>query len=91
MKVVWTNTAIEHLQAIHDYIARNSTLYANRVIEQLLSRSQQIAEFPYSGRTVPEFQDKSIREVISRPYRIIYRIKANQIDVLAVVHSSQQF
>ncbi|NES18088.1 MAG: type II toxin-antitoxin system RelE/ParE family toxin [Symploca sp. SIO3E6] len=91
MKVVWTNTAIEHLQSIHDYIAQNSKVYANRAIEKLLGRSQQIAEFPYSGRTVSEFQDQSIREVISRPYRIIYRIKANQIDVLAVVHSSQQF
>ncbi len=91
MKVVWTNTAVDHLQSIHDYIARDSKVYANRVVNKLLNRSQQIAEFPYSGRTVAEFQNESIREVISRPYRIIYRIKVKQIDVLAVVHSSQKF
>lgn len=89
MKVVWTATAINHLQAIHDYIAQNSTLYATQVIDRLTQRSQQIAEFPNSGRIVPEFRDESIREVIERPYRIIYRITATQIDVLAVVHGSQ--
>ena len=67
MKVVWTNVAIEHLQSIHDYISQNSDVYADRVVDQLLSRSQQIAEFPHSGRIVPEFQDKSIREVFSPP------------------------
>jgi plasmid stabilization system protein ParE len=38
---------------------------------------------------VPEYEVPDIREVIERPYRIIYRIKADQIDVLAVVHSAQ--
>jgi toxin ParE1/3/4 len=38
---------------------------------------------------VPEYEAPDIREVIERPYRIIYRIKADQIDVLAVVHGAQ--
>ena len=82
---------VEHLQSIHDYIAQNSDVYADHVVENLLSSSQQISEFPNSGRVVPEFQDKNIREVISRLYRIIYRIKTDQIDVLAIVHGAQQF
>ena len=39
---------------------------------------------------VPEYQVPDIREVIERPYRIIYRIKPNQIDVLAVFHCAQE-
>ena len=42
-----------------------------------------------SGRVVPEFKIDQIREVIERPYRIIYYIKPDQIEVLAVVHGSQ--
>lgn len=38
---------------------------------------------------VPEYEAPDIREVIERSYRIIYRIKPDQIDVLAVVHSTQ--
>jgi plasmid stabilization system protein ParE len=47
------------------------------------------AEFPFSGRRVPEYDIDQIREVIEGPYRIIYHIKPDQIDVLAVIHGSQ--
>jgi plasmid stabilization system protein ParE len=54
VKVVWTETALGHLAAIHHYIAQNSAVYAERQIQRLLSRVPQIAEFPDSGRIVPE-------------------------------------
>ena len=90
MKVFWTNTAVNHLSAIYTYIAQNSPQYAARMIDRLTRRSQQIASFPLSGRVVSEFETKQIREVIEGSYRIIYYIKPDQIDILAVLHSSQQ-
>ena len=36
-------------------------------------------------------QTDEIRELIEKPYRIIYRIKEDQIDVLAVIHGSRLF
>jgi plasmid stabilization system protein ParE len=41
------------------------------------------------GAKVREYQAQDIREVIERPYRIIYRVRANQVDILAVVHGAQ--
>jgi plasmid stabilization system protein ParE len=38
---------------------------------------------------VPEYEAEYIREIIEKPYRIIYRIKPEQIDVLAVIHGAQ--
>ncbi len=90
MKVRWTHTARQHLRAIHTYIAQDSVPFANRVVDRLTRRSIQIAEFPLSGRTVPEFAHGQIREVLERPYRLIYYIRADQIDVLAVLHAAQQ-
>jgi toxin ParE1/3/4 len=89
VRVHWTNAAIDHLVAINDYVSNDSKLYADRLIDKLTRRSEQIAAFPLSGRMVPEYKDESIREVIERPYRIIYRIKVDQIDILAVVHGAQ--
>jgi plasmid stabilization system protein ParE len=77
--VHWTDTARDHLQAIHAYIARNSPQYALHVVDRLTRRSQQIAEFPLSGR-----------QVLEGPFRIIYDIKPDQIDVLAVIHGARQ-
>ncbi|NHZ72471.1 MAG: type II toxin-antitoxin system RelE/ParE family toxin [Aquificales bacterium] len=89
MKVHWTNTAIEHLLAIYEHISQNSPLYAQRMVDRLTRRSEQIAAFPKSGRKLPEYEAGDIREVIEKPYRIIYRIKSEQIDVLAVIYSTR--
>jgi addiction module RelE/StbE family toxin len=89
MKVHWTETAEGHLDAIYAYIARDSPVYARRMVDRLTRRSQQIGDFPLSGRKVPELEVKQIREVIEWPYRIIYHIKPDQIDVLAVIHGSE--
>jgi len=89
MKVHWTDTADGHLEAIHTYIAQDSPEYAQRMVDRLTRRSQQIADFPLSGRRVPEYDMDQIREVIEGPYRIVYHIKPDQIDVLAVLHGAQ--
>jgi toxin ParE1/3/4 len=89
MNVQWTDTAQGHLDAIYHYIAQNSPEYAKLMVDRLTRRSQQIAEFPQSGRVVPEYEMEQIREVIESPYRIIYYIKPDQIDVLAVVHAAR--
>lgn len=90
MKVFWTQTAVENLSAIYTYIAQNSLQYAARIVDRITRRSEQIANFPFSGRTVPEFETEQIREVIEGSYRIIYYIKAEQIEVLAIIHGSQK-
>lgn len=89
MKVHWTESAERHLDAIHDHIARDSPTYALRTIDRLTRRSQQIADFPLSGRRVPECDVDEIREVIEDPYRIIYHLKPDQVDVIAVIHGAR--
>lgn len=90
MKVVWTDTAKRNLRTIHDFIAQNSPAYAKRMVDRLTSRSKQIGAFPLSGRIVPEFDVGQIREVLERPYRIIYHIRPDHVDVIAVLHMSRR-
>lgn len=90
MKIHWTGTAEGHLDAIYTYIAQDSPEYARRLVDRLTRRSQQIAEFPFSGRRVPEYDVNQIREVIEGAFRIIYHIKVDQIDVLAVIHGAME-
>jgi plasmid stabilization system protein ParE len=91
VKVHWTDTARDHLRAIHAYIARDSPRYAQRMVDRLTRRSQQIGEFPLSGRKVPEFDVPQIRQLVEGPFRIIYYIKPDQINVLAIIHGARQF
>ena len=89
MNVHWTNTAQAHLDGIYRYIAQDSPEYAKRMMDRLTRRSQQISAQPFSGRRVPEYDLDQIREVIEWPYRIIYHIKHDQIDVVAVLHGAR--
>jgi plasmid stabilization system protein ParE len=89
MKVAWTATAQDHLDAIYSYISQDSSHYALRMVDRLTRRSQQIADAPFSGRRVPEYDLEQIREMIEGAYRIIYYIKPDQIDVLAVIHGAR--
>ena len=59
------------------------------MVARLTRRSRQIADAPLSGRRVPEYDMDQIRQVIEIPYRIIYHIRADQIDVIAVLHGSR--
>lgn len=89
MRIHWTNNAIAHLVNIYEYIANDSPVYAKRMVDKITRRSEQIAAFPASGCTVDEYASDDIREIIESPYRIIYRVKRDQIDVLAVMHCAR--
>ncbi len=62
---------------------------ALRMVDRITRRSQQIADAPLSGRRVTEYELNQIREIIERPYRIIYHIKPDQIDVIAFMHGAR--
>ena len=89
MRVHWTNNAIEHLVNIYEYIALNSPTYAKQMVNRIARRSAQIGDQLFSGRQVPEYQANDIRELIENPYRIIYRLKQDQIDGVAVIHGAR--
>lgn len=92
MKVLWTDASVVQLEAISEYVAQTSPEYARRIVDRLTKRSTQIAAFPFSGRMVPEYEMNEVRQVIEGSYRIIYLIKEDedQIEVLAVLHSSRE-
>ncbi len=90
MKVHWTASAEAHLDAIYSYIAQDSETYALRMVDRITKRSEQIGSFPLSGRRVPEYDIDQIREVFCGPYRLVYHIKSDGVDILAVLHGAQQ-
>jgi plasmid stabilization system protein ParE len=88
MRVCWTDTARDNLDDIYRYIARSSPQYALQTVDRLTRRSIQIAFMPMSGRIVPEFERPQLRE-IEGPYRIIYHLLPDRVDVLAVIHGAR--
>lgn len=59
MKVLWTDTAVTQLEAIHDNVVQTSPDYARRIIDRLTELSIQRAFFPFSGRDSAIFNYQS--------------------------------
>jgi addiction module RelE/StbE family toxin len=89
VKIVWTNLAVSDLKTIHDYIQKDSFIYANRVLENIISRIEQLENFPKSGRVVPEFDNENIRELIQGNYRIIYKVSIRKVSIVRIHHASR--
>ena len=88
--VVWSDIARDQIDAIYEFIASSSPAYARGVVDRIFRRGEDIARFPLAGRLMPELGLKQIREVIEGPYRIIYHIGPDQIEVIAVFHGAQE-
>lgn len=90
VKIVWTELAVSDLKEIYDFISNDSSRYASITINRIYHRIQPLKDNPKLGRTVPEFKNVTIREVIEGNYRIIYRIvNVNKIDILRIYHSAR--
>ena len=92
-RVLWTDTARADLEAIVDYIAEENASNALDVLERLEKRARTLRQFPERGRVVPELRILDVliyRELIDKPWRIIYRYDDKRVYVLAVLDSRRE-
>jgi toxin ParE1/3/4 len=89
--VKWTAPAKRDLKKIHNYISEDSKYYAKRVADDIIAKTEKLNDFPEIGRVVPELQETNIRELIIYSYRLLYEIKPQQIEILAIVHGKRDF
>jgi plasmid stabilization system protein ParE len=72
-KIIWSEQARDDLQSIVLFIVQDNPQAAEAFGYLLMSKVDVLAQFPQIGRVVPEENDENIREIIFRPYRIIYQ------------------
>ncbi|MGD0168979.1 MAG: type II toxin-antitoxin system RelE/ParE family toxin [Smithella sp.] len=89
MKIVWSPLAVDRASEIAEYIAQDKPLAADKWINTVFSKVEQLASSPEIGRVVPEIQNDQFRELIYGNYRIIYRIEKKQILILTIRHGKQ--
>ncbi len=89
MKLIWTELALADLESIRDYIARDSAAYAARFLGRLVEAAEILERFPETGAVVPELQVYAVRQMLHRGYRLLCRIAAARVEMLAVVHGSR--
>lgn len=89
-RVEWTYTADQDLEGIVEFIAQDNVNAAIHVLDGIRDRASKLETMPRRGRVVPELREFGLqlyREVISSPWRIIYRISSRNVFVVAVIDS----
>jgi len=89
--VKWSRPSKQDLKQIYNYISRDSTFYAQKVVIAIVEKSETLNVFPYMGRIVPERNEERIREILIYSFRMIYQINSNNIEILALIHSKKDF
>jgi plasmid stabilization system protein ParE len=87
-EVRWTPQAADDLEAVTEFIAKASPHYASLFAINVLNAVRRLADFPQSGRVVPEKNDPKVREIILGNYRIVYRLRRNTVELLTIHHAA---
>jgi toxin ParE1/3/4 len=89
-EVVWTDPAWEDLEAAAEYIARDSEAYAAAFVAEIKAAATSLSEMAERGQIVPEIGDSAIRELLVRPYRLVYQLTERQVRILAIIHGARR-
>ena len=87
--IIWSPEALVDLEAIGEFIARDSEFYAQTTVQKIFEASKSLTQHPKAGRIVPEFSNDLIRELFVFQYRIIYEISENEIHILTIIHGKR--
>ena len=85
----WTLGARQDFKELVTYVAQDSSVYAAILAERILEAVERLEKFPKLGRIVPEYADSSLRELIVGNYRLVYRLRAQRIGLVAIAHASR--
>ncbi len=87
---IWTETAKRDFIEIIEYIAADNLTSARKTANKIKRKAENLVTFPARGRWVPELLHFGVfiyREIIEKPWRIIYRIEKDIVYVIAVLDS----
>jgi len=91
VEVVWTEPALNDLDAIADYIALDDPEAARTVVRKIFAHVERLAQHPKSGSIPPELEGGRYRQVIAPPCRVFYRLDGKRVFILYVMRAERLF
>ncbi|SES36509.1 Plasmid stabilization system protein ParE [Vreelandella subterranea] len=89
-EVVWTEPALQELDAIAEYIALDNPAAASELVQEVFDKTERLENFPQSGRVPHELPNSVYREVVVPPCRIFYREDEKRVLVIYVMREERQ-
>ncbi len=90
MRIVWSPTARDLAFDAVDFIALDRPLGSLEWLDELTVRVELLRDLPDQGREVPEWHEPSVREIFHEPYRVIYEVFDDHVEILTLSHFRQE-
>ncbi len=88
-QIKWSPRSASNLEEICDYIAKDSEYYARLFAKRIIAIIKDVPKFPKAGRIVPGYEDENLREKVYQNYRIVYRLKGDIVEIVAICHGAR--
>ncbi|PYI93414.1 MAG: type II toxin-antitoxin system RelE/ParE family toxin [Verrucomicrobia bacterium] len=90
-KLIWSPVSRDDLHDIVRFIASDNPERAESFAYELMARTDMLQDHPEIGRSVPEHRNVTVRELIFRPYRIVYRVDHERkvVEIVRVWHAAR--
>jgi toxin ParE1/3/4 len=90
-EVVWTEPALNDLDAIADYIALDNPAAARELVKRVFRHVEQLRSHSDSGSKPPKLRGWRYRQIVEPPCRVFYRRDGDTVYVLYVMRGERQF
>lgn len=89
MAIYLSEPAAEQIRVLRSRVSRHSPSYSIKLVQRIMSKIKLLKRFPLLGSEVPEYQDQAIRELYEEPYRILYRLVADEVRIISIIRDVQ--
>lgn len=89
-RITFAISAVRDLESISSwYTNQQVPAVGVKLLEEIITKIERLADFPESGRVVPEFGNANLREIVFPPFRIVYRLDENRVRIIRVWRSER--
>jgi plasmid stabilization system protein ParE len=71
------------------YIAVDRPKASTAWFDGLVERVELLGDTPEQGRVVPEWHEETVREIQYPPYRVIYEVFEDRVEIVTLSHMRQ--
>src|SRR5690606_9938104 len=88
-EIVWSNSALDELDDIAEYVALDKPEAARELVERVFSSVDRLQRFPASGRIPAELPNSVYRELLVAPCRFFYRTDKGIVLIIHVMREER--
>ncbi len=89
-RITFAASAVRDLESISSwYTNQQVPVVGEKLLREIITKIERLADFPESGRIVPEFGIANLREIVFPPFRIVYRLDENRVRIVRVWRSER--